>query len=105
MSFVEREDVMQLAEELFTKLVAEVVPHKRLLSTPWPRLTYHEAMRRFGKDNPDLRFGIELQDVTSLAAGSGFLVFESAVEAGGHVRAISAPGLGDYSRKQLDEIG
>jgi len=104
MSFVEREDVMQLAEELFTKLVAEVVPHKRLLSTPWPRLTYHEAMRRFGKDNPDLRFGIELQDVTSLAAGSGFQVFESAVEAGGHVRAISTPGLGDYSRKQLDEL-
>jgi aspartyl-tRNA synthetase len=104
MSFVEREDIMQLAEELFTKLVAEVVPNKRLLASPWPRISYHEAMRRFGKDNPDLRFGMELQDMTELAAKSGFQVFESTVAAGGHVRGINATGLGDYSRKQLDEL-
>jgi aspartyl-tRNA synthetase len=104
MSFVERQDVMQLAEELFTKLVAEVVPGKRLLASPWPRILYHEAMRRFGKDNPDLRFGMELQDITELAAKSGFQVFESTVAAGGHVRGINATGLGDYSRKQLDEL-
>jgi len=104
MSFVEREDIMRLAEDLFTKMVAEVVPHKRLLSSPWPRLTYHEAMERFGKDNPDLRFGMELQDVTDLAAQSGFQVFESTVSSGGHVRGIKASGLGDYSRKQIDEL-
>ena len=68
MSFVEREDIMQLIEGLFTEMVAEVVPHKRLLSAPWPRLTYTEAMDRFGKDNPDLRFGLELKDLTDLAA-------------------------------------
>jgi aspartyl-tRNA synthetase len=62
MSFVEREDVMQLVEELFTKLVAQVVPGKRLFASPWPRLTYEEAIQRFGKDNPDIRFGMELQD-------------------------------------------
>ena len=104
MSFVEREDVMSLAEELFTALVARVVPHKRLLASPWPRFTYREAMDRFGKDNPDLRYGLELKDITDLAGGSGFKVFDSVVESGGHVRGINAKGLGDYSRKQIDEL-
>lgn len=104
MSFVEREDIMQLTEELFTRLVADLVPNKRLFASPWPRIPYHEAMRRFGKDNPDLRFGMELHDITDLAARSGFQVFESTVAADGHVRGIKAPGLGDYSRKQLDEL-
>ena len=104
MSFVEREDIMQLVEEMFTKLVAQVVPDKRLFSSPWPRLTYQEAMRRFGKDNPDIRFGMELQDINELAGRSGFQVFESTVSGGGQVSGITAPGLGDYTRKQLDEL-
>jgi len=104
MSFVEREDVMALVEEMFTKMVAEIVPHKRLLQTPWPRLKYQEAMERYGKDNPDIRFGLELKDATDLAAGSGFGVFENVIAAGGHVRGINAKGLGDYTRKQIDEL-
>lgn len=104
MSFVTREDVMELAEQLFTRLVAEVTPEKQLLASPWPRLTYHEAMQRFGKDNPDLRFGMELVDVSDLAPGCGFSVFENAVAVGGHVRGVNARGLGGYSRKQIDEL-
>ncbi len=104
MSFVEREDVMALIEEMFTKMVAEVVPHKRLLQTPWPRLTYQEAMESYGKDNPDIRFGLELVDATDLAAGSGFGVFENVIAADGHVRGLNAKGLGDYTRKQIDEL-
>ena len=104
MSFVEQEDVMQLTEELFTDLVKTVVPEKRLLASPWPRLTYMEAMERFGKDNPDLRFGMELHDISDLASSSGFKVFENAVVSGGQVRGINATGLGDYSRKQIDEL-
>jgi len=104
MSFVEREDVMALAEGLFTKLVAEVVPHKRLFASPWPRLTYHEAMERFGKDNPDIRFGLELKNITDLAPGCGFKVFEEVVAAGGHVRGVNAKGCGDHTRKQVDEL-
>jgi aspartyl-tRNA synthetase len=104
MSFVEREDIMQLIEEMFTKMVAQLVPDKRLFASPWPRIAYQEAMRRFGKDNPDIRFGMELQDITELAGGSGFQVFESIVADGGHVRGINASGLGDYSRRQLDEL-
>jgi aspartyl-tRNA synthetase len=104
MSFVEREDIMRLAEDLFTRLVAELLPHKRLLASPWPRLTYPEAMQRFGKDNPDLRFGLELKDLTDLAAGSGFKVFDGAVAEGGHVRGINYKGGAETSRKQIDEL-
>lgn len=104
MSFVEREDVMQLAEGLFTNLVKAVVPHKKLLASPWPRLTYEEAMDRFGKDNPDLRFGMELKNISDLAASSGFKVFEGAAASGGHVRGLNAKGCGNYTRKQIDEL-
>ena len=104
MSFVEREDVMQLIEGMFTQMVAQVVPHKKLMASPWPRITYTQAMERFGKDNPDIRFGMELKDLTHLAAGSGFKVFEAVAASGGHVRALNAKGLGDYTRKQLDEL-
>jgi aspartyl-tRNA synthetase len=104
MSFVEMEDVIGPIEDMFTKLVGEVTPHKKLLASPWPRLSYQEAMNRFGKDNPDLRYGMELVDLTDLAGGSGFQVFENAASSGGHVRAIKASGLGDYSRKQIDEL-
>lgn len=104
MSFVEREDVMQLTEELFTRLVAEVVPNKRLFASPWPRLTYKEAMARFGKDNPDLRYGLELRDVSDIVQGSGFKVFEAALSDGGNVRGINARGCGDFTRKEIDEL-
>jgi len=104
MSFVEREDILRLMEPMYTEMVAELVPEKRLLASPWPRLTYTEALNRFGKDNPDLRFGMELIDLTDLAGGSGFKVFEKAVADGGHVRAINAKGCGGYSRKEIDEL-
>jgi len=104
MSFIEREDIMHLIEEMFTELVALVVPHKHLFASPWPRFTYQEVMQRFGKDNPDIRFGMELQDITDLAAQSGFQVFDSTVSGGGKVYGIKATGLGEYSRKQVDEL-
>ena len=104
MSFIEREDIMVLTEDMFTNLVKEIVPQKRLLASPWPRLTYREAMQRYGKDNPDLRFGMELHDISDLASSSGFKVFEGAIANGGDVRGLNARGLGDYSRKQIDEL-
>jgi aspartyl-tRNA synthetase len=104
MSFVHREDVMRLTEDLFTKLIATVVPNKQLMSTPWPRLSYQEAMDRYGKDNPDLRFGMELKDISDLAEDCGFNVFEKTIANGGKVRGINASGLGDYSRRQIDEL-
>ncbi len=104
MSFVERDDIINMAEDMFTKLVAEVTPEKKLHASPWPRFSYEDALARFGKDKPDIRFGMELQDLTDLAESSGFKVFESVVASDGHVRGICANGLGDYSRKQLDEL-
>ena len=104
MSFVERDDIMSLAEGLFTALVEAVVPSKKLLATPWPRFTYAEVMERFGKDNPDIRFGLELKDISDMAAGCGFQVFEKAVASGGAVRGINAKGCGAYSRKDIDEL-
>ena len=104
MSFVERNDVMNLIEELFTGMVKEVVPHKHLMVSPWPRITYHEALERYGKDNPDIRFGLELKDISDLAEGCGFNVFEGTIANGGHVRGINAKGLGDYTRRQIDEL-
>ena len=104
MSFVEREDIMALAEDLFTRLVTEIVPHKRLLAQPWPRLTYREAMERFGKDNPDLRYGLELKNIKDLVGGSSFKVFETAIASGGDVRGLNAKGCAEFSRKQIDEL-
>ena len=104
MSFVGRDDVMGLIEGMYTELVHTVTPHKEILQTPWPRITYQEAMDRFGKDNPDIRFGLELTDISDLAEGCGFGVFEGAISKGGSVRGINAKGLGGYSRKQIDAL-
>jgi aspartyl-tRNA synthetase len=104
MSFVEREDVMSLAESLFTELVETLVPGKKLLAKPWPRFTYDEVMARYGKDNPDIRFGLELKDISDMAVGSGFQVFEKAVASGGAVRGLNAKGCGTYTRKEIDEL-
>jgi len=104
MSFVEREDVMELMEAMYTAMVKDLLPEKKIMFTPFPRLTYKEAMERFGKDNPDMRFGMELQDFTNWAKGCGFKVFEDAVAAGGDVRGINAKGLGNYSRKEIEGL-
>jgi len=104
MSFVEREDVMDLLEGLYTELVKAVTPQKKVLEAPWPRFTYQQALERFGKDNPDIRFGMELHNISEIAQDSGFQVFSETVEKGGTVRGINAKGLGDYSRKQIDDL-
>ncbi|HSH77134.1 MAG TPA: aspartate--tRNA ligase [Herpetosiphonaceae bacterium] len=103
MTFVEQEDILQLIEQLMTELVAAVTPHKRVIS-PFPRLTYHEAMERFGTDKPDLRLGMELVDVSGLVRGSDFAVFANALAGGGQVKAIRVPGCAGYTRKQLDQL-
>jgi aspartyl-tRNA synthetase len=104
MSFVEREDILAITEDLFTSLVESLCPDKKLLAKPWPRLSYGEAVDRFGEDRPDMRFGLELKDISDLAAGSGFKVFEGTIEAGGVVRGINAKGCGGFSRKEIDEL-
>jgi len=103
MSFVEEEDIFSLMEELFTSMVEKLKP-EMWVPEPFPRLTYAEAMERYGTDKPDLRFGLELRDLTDIAAQSDFSIFRSAIAEGGKVKGICAPGCGDYSRSQLDEL-
>jgi len=101
MSFVERDDVLAVVEGLITELVPAVVPHKRIFS-PFPKLTHAEAVNRFGIDKPDLRFGMELVDVTEALRNSEFKVFADAVQSGGVIKALIAPGCAGYSRKDFD---
>lgn len=105
MSFVDMEDVLALNEQLVIDLVASVMPDKRLMQVPFPRLSYDEAMDRYGSDKPDLRFGMPLVEVSSLLADSDFRVFQAARELpDGTIKALRAPGLARYSRKQIEEL-
>jgi aspartyl-tRNA synthetase len=104
MSFVRETDVMDTIEQMVTTVTREVMPDRPMLATPFPRLTYEEAMSRYGSDKPDIRFGMELVDLTDALREVDFRVFAEPIAAGGVVRAIVAPGCGHYSRKQLDEL-
>ena len=104
MSFVRAEDVMATIEEMVTTVTREVIPERPILSTPFPRLTYEEAMDRYGSDKPDIRFGMELVDLTDLVRDVDFRVFAEPVAAGGRVRGLVARGCAGYSRKQIDEL-
>jgi aspartyl-tRNA synthetase len=102
MSFVGEEDVMGMAEGLLAAVFREVLGLE--LKTPFARLTYAEAVGRYGLDKPDTRFGLELRDVTDIARGCGFKVFAEAVAKGGMVKALNAKGCSDMSRKDIDDL-
>ncbi|HTP00016.1 MAG TPA: aspartate--tRNA ligase [Anaerolineales bacterium] len=104
MSFVQRDDVLALVEDLYNAMLPAVAPHKRIRSTPWPKLAHHEAVDRYGSDKPDLRFGMELHNVGPVFSRSEFRVFRSTLDAGGMVKCIVVPGCVDYSRRELDEL-
>ena len=102
-SFVEEEDILQLMEELITSLVDTVKPGMKLLR-PLPRFSYKEVLERYGTDKPDLRFGLELKDISDIAAQTNFDVFRSAIDKNGQVKGICVPGCAHYTRHQLDEL-
>ena len=100
-SFCEEEDILTLLEDLFVG-VAEALRPDLKVPRPFPRLSWHEAMERYGSDKPDLRYGMELSDCSDIAATSGFGVFSSTVAAGGRVRGIVMPGGASLSRREVD---
>ena len=102
MSFVEENDVMGMAEDL-TRHVFKSVLDKEI-PNPIPRMTYEEAMERYGVDRPDTRFGFEIVDLYEAAQASEFQVFKNVIGDGGQVRGINAKGCGSYSRKQIDDL-
>ncbi len=103
MSFVTQEDILRLLEDLFTSLMHTVAPDRKII-TPFPRLTYAETMERYASDKPDLRYGLEIADLTEIAAGTNFAVFRSVIDAGGVIRGLAVPGCGEYTRHQLDDL-
>jgi aspartyl-tRNA synthetase len=103
MSFVQQSDVMSLIEQLYTELTSRF-SNKHILESPFPRLTYHQAMDRYGSDRPDLRFGLELADVSAAFRDTSFRAFRQVLESGGQIKAIVAPGMGGVSRREIDEL-
>ncbi|MGN0034196.1 MAG: aspartate--tRNA ligase, partial [Coriobacteriales bacterium] len=102
MSFVTQDDVMQMMEDVFNEMLkAAGIDYE----FPLPRMEYREAMERFGTDRPDIRFGMELVNLTDIVRDCGFKVFANAVRDGGAVKAINAKGAGDWPRAQIDKLG
>ena len=102
LSFVDETQVMEIAEGLIKAIFKNVLDMD--LTEPFPSLTYAEAMDRFGLDRPDLRFGLELKNVSDIVADADFKVFASVVKNGGLVKAVNAKGCADFTRKQIDEL-
>lgn len=103
MSYIDEEDIIGAMEGLMSHIFSAGIG--RDVQTPFPRLTYREAIERFGRDNPDVRFGLELKDVTQTAAVTDFRLFRETVEAGGVIKAICIPPGTSLSRKELDGLG
>lgn len=103
MSFVDADDVMEINERLIAKLFKNALDID--IELPLPRMTYREAMDRYGSDKPDTRFGMELKDVSDIVEDSSFKVFTGAIERGGSVRGINANGCGSkFSRREIDAL-
>ncbi len=104
MSFVEEEDVMSVNELALKQLFKALAPHKKLLFEDFPRITWHDAMSRYGSDKPDLRFGMELVDVSDVVSNCEFQVFKQAIEKGGVVKALRVEGAAEFTRKDVDDL-
>jgi aspartyl-tRNA synthetase len=102
MSFVERDDVLSLIEAMMTDCMEKTLGIS--VDAPFPRMSYAEAMERYGSDKPDIRFGMEIVDIGNTVKNCGFRVFRGAIEAGGKVCAIVAPGCSDFSRQQIKDL-
>ncbi len=102
MSFVDREDVINIVEGMIKRLFKNVLGVE--IKTPFQRLSFKESMERFGNDKPDLRFGIELKDMADLAEKGTFKVFLDAIKSGGRVKAINGKGMAGLSRKEIDML-
>ena len=103
MSFVTQEDVLSLTEDLFSGLLESLFPDKKFLK-PFPRLTYDQSMSDYGTDKPDLRFDLKMADLGEAALKTGFNVFHNVIENQGIVKGFAAPGCGEFTRGQIDEL-
>ncbi|MCX7608237.1 MAG: aspartate--tRNA ligase [Anaerolineales bacterium] len=103
MAFVEREDILDTIESLFTEMIPVVAPHKQILISPWPRLSYREALLRYGTDKPDLRFGLEIKEA-SFFEQTRFPPFRAALEQGGSIHYLLVPNMSEWSHARRAEL-
>jgi len=103
MSFIDEEDIFSLVEQLIQEIFGGGIG--RQINIPFPRIAYDEAMQKYGSDKPDLRFGLEIKDITEIVKDVDFKVFSAAVEAGGVVRAINAKTCASFTRREIDDLG
>ena len=103
MSFVEEDDILDLTEELYIGMIESVTPDKKLRK-PFPRITHAEAMERYASDKPDIRFGLEMTDVSELASETEFRVFLSTVEGGGQIKGFVVPGQAGFVTGQMKDL-
>ena len=102
MSFIAEDDIMQVIEGLLKAMFAETLGAE--VKTPFPRMSYDDAMERYGIDKPDIRFGLQIRDFSESFKSCGFRVFETLLATGGRIRGIVVPGAATYSRKELDDL-
>ena len=103
MSFVDQEDVLRLTEDLFTTMLETLFPDKKF-NKPFPRLTYEEAMRDYGIDRPDLRYGMKMIQVNDIVSCIDFKIFQDVLSSQGIVKGFVVPGCYDYTRRQIDDL-
>lgn len=104
MSFIEQEDILNLIEGMMIEVIEKLKPEKKILQKPFVRITYDEAMNKYGIDRPDLRFDLPFEDLTEMLKGCGFSVFSEVIESGGVVKALKVEKGASFSRKDIDEL-
>ena len=104
MSFVEEKDIMKINEGLLIDLTKKFAPEKKILKTPFPVMSWKEAMDKYGSDKPDIRFDMEMVDISEIVKESGFGVFSGTIKDGGVVKALKVDGIADWSRGDLDKM-
>lgn len=104
MSFIEEEDILKVNEECMIHVMQTCVSHKKLQQTPFPRMTWEQAMNEYGSDKPDIRFDLKLVDATDIAKGCGFQVFSKTATEGGVIKVLRVPGAAGFSRKEIEDL-
>ncbi|KKP38021.1 MAG: Aspartate-tRNA ligase [Candidatus Peregrinibacteria bacterium GW2011_GWA2_33_10] len=104
MSFVEREDVININEQALIELTEKFLPNKKIMNKPFPRITWQEAMENYGSDKPDIRFDLKIQDISDIAKDCGFQVFENTIKNKGVVKVLKVPNATDFTRTEISEL-
>lgn len=104
MAFINQEDIQKIIEDLLIKLSKEITPQKNIITLPFPKITWQEAMESYGSDKPDIRFEMKIIDVSEIAEKTQFEVFQKAIKSGGVVKCLKVEGGNSFTRKEIDDL-